>query len=102
MIRSNGPVPPVIIEFPAGPTESVEAQQERERHLRNLNWFSRHAVEIGRNHPGKFVCVAGEELFVGTVPEEVLSRAVEKHPEDRGATFSKYIPTHRGPKVYAN
>jgi hypothetical protein len=82
--------------------EAAAALEERERHLRNVRWFSQHSAEIGRCHIGKFVCVAGEELFVGDEPEEVFARAMYKHPADREAVFSKYISHHRGPKVYAN
>ena len=77
MIRAKGPVPAVIIEIPSSADESTAALMERARHLRNLRWFSERAAEIGQNHVGKYVCVAGEELFVGTVAEEVLARAAE-------------------------
>jgi hypothetical protein len=102
MIRASGPPSPITLESEGSPQEREQALAERERYLRNLRWFSDHATEVGRAHVGKFVCVAEGELFVGSVPEEVLAEARRKHPEDYGALFWKYISPHRGPKVYAN
>lgn len=101
MIRALGPVPPVIIEAPSTPAERAAALDERERYLRNARWFAARADEIGRTHVGRFVCVAGEELFLGDVPEQVLAEARTKHPHESGAVFYKYVSRHRGPKVYA-
>jgi hypothetical protein len=102
MIRASDPASPMIIESETTPRELEAAFAERQKYLRNLRWFSACAIEIGRDHAGKFVCVAGEELFVGSNPEEVLAHARARHPSERNAIFYKYIPTHRGPKVYAD
>ena len=56
-----------------------------------MRWFGERAIQIGREHPGKYICVAGEELFVGDDPKEVYDRANRAHPEDAGTTYTRYI-----------
>jgi hypothetical protein len=103
MIRLIGPPPPpVVMECPSSPEQRAAALAERERYHRNVRWFADHAADIGREHAGKFICVAGQELFVGTDPNQVHADASAKHPQDRGSCFCKLISTHRGPKIYAN
>lgn len=67
---------------------------------RNLDWLEVHASEVYA-HRGKFVCIAGQELFVGDNVGEVLKAAKAAHPEDDGR-FTRYIPWEKGPRIYAH
>lgn len=70
-------------------------------HDRNVSWWNAHSDEIVALHAGKYVCVAGQELFVGDDPVEVTARAEAAHPEPGRGFFCTRIPTHRGPMIYA-
>ena len=59
-----------------------------------------HAAEVYA-HRGKFICVAGQQLFVGDTAEEVLAQAQAAHPED-GGRFTRYIPVNRADRIYAH
>src|SRR5262249_8535466 len=72
----------IVIEEVTDPVELAKARAQDERFDRNWEWFKAHAPEIYRTHRGKILCVAGQELFVGDTPEEVLARARAAHPED--------------------
>src|SRR5262249_2551608 len=102
MIRVAGPQPVVMMETEPSPEERATALAEQEEFRRNVAWFGSHAREIRDAHAGKFICVAGQELFVGEDPAEVYARARAAHPHPGGGFLTKRISTHRGPKVYAN
>jgi hypothetical protein len=100
MIRAREPQT-FVIETP--PT----TEEERARNLamvadfeRNVAWWNSHVVEIREKHTGKFVCVSGQELFVGDDPTEVMTRAETAYPG--GGHLSLFLSPHRGPKIYAN
>lgn len=69
------------------------------RFERNRAWLEAHASEVYR-HRGKFICIAGQQLFVGDTVQEVLAQARAAHPEDDGR-FTQYIPKETGPRIYA-
>ncbi len=95
------PENPVEMSLEQLPPEELEKiRKRRERYERNWAWLEAHAAEAYQ-HRGKFLCVAGEELFVGDSVEEVLARAAAAHPEDDGR-FTRYIPLEKGPRVYAH
>jgi len=50
---------------------------------------------------GKCICIAGEELFVADMSEEVLALATAACPEDDGH-FLHYIPGEKVTRIYAN
>ena len=60
-----------------------------------------HAHEIYTRYHGKFIVVAGEELFVGDTPEEANSLAKAAHPEDKGR-LGRYIYPKKMARVYGN
>jgi hypothetical protein len=60
-----------------------------------------HAHEIYTQHRGKFIVVAGEELFVGDTPEEANALAKAAHPEDKGR-LGRYIYPKKMARVYGN
>lgn len=47
------------------------------------------------------MCIAGEELFIGTSAREALDLASAAHPDDDGA-FVRYIPLENVPRIYAH
>ena len=100
-INNNQPLP-TMTEVPQTEEEKARVAERKRRFLSNLSWFEEHALEIGEKHRGRYICVAGGELFVGDDPRELREMARAKYPDDYGAYFSKYIPPHRGPKLYAN
>jgi hypothetical protein len=91
---------PVVMEEVTDPAELARSRERNERFRRNLAWFEAHALEIGRAHRGKCICIAGEELFVADSPEAALALANAAHPEDDGR-FLHYIPRERMTRIYA-
>ena len=83
----------VVIEVETDPGELARARARNERFERNWAWLEGHAAEVYR-HRGKFLCIAGEQLFVGDSVEQVLAEAKAAHPEDDGR-FTRYIPKER-------
>ncbi|MBN9117694.1 MAG: hypothetical protein J0I06_00735 [Planctomycetes bacterium] len=69
---------------------------------KNVVWWNAHVKEIRDAHTGKFVCVAGQELFVGDDPIEVVARAKAAHPNPGYGFISLFLSPHRGPKIYAH
>lgn len=93
---------PLVIEIPEISDEDRAANVAMlAEHNKNVTWWNAHADEIVARHAGKYVCVAGQELFVGDDPLEVSARAVAAHPALRRGLFAKRIPTHTGPMIHA-
>lgn len=90
---------PITIEVVYDPTVVAEMTRQKELFERNWAWLEANASEV-YSHRGKFICIAGQELFVGDTVEQVLSAAKRAHPDDDGR-FTRYIPLQRGPRVYA-
>lgn len=83
------------------PEELAKSQAWRASADRNAMWLQAHAAEVYPRFRGKFVCIAGEELFVADSPTEVLQLARSAHPEDEGF-FLRYIPRDRIARIYAD
>jgi hypothetical protein len=83
------------------PEEQAKAEAQAAQFDRNVAWFEAHAVEIGNAYPGKHICVAGEELFVGDTAEEARTRARAAHPDDDGF-FVHYVYRERMIRIYAH
>ena len=94
------PIPAVIMEEVTDPEELAKARTQDERFERNSAWLQAHVSEVYTRYRGKCVCVAGEELFVGDTPKEVIALANAAHPEDDGKLF-RYIPKEKVARVYA-
>jgi hypothetical protein len=101
MIRALQSVP-LVVEIPELSDEAraanTAALAESEK---NVAWWNAHAEEVIAAHPGKFICVAGQELFVGDDPAEVMGRARTAHPHPGRGYFSLRLPTHQGPMIHA-
>jgi hypothetical protein len=80
--------------------ENAKARAQLERFDRNYAWLEAHAAEIF-SHRGRYICVAGQQLFVGDDILEVLARAKAAHPEDDGPFF-QYVPKERAARIYAH
>lgn len=88
----GGELPLPIIEEVTDPVEIARAEALRARFDRNIRWFKTHAEQAyAPANRGRYVCVAGEELFVADSYEEALALAGAKHPDD-DAPFCRYIP----------
>jgi hypothetical protein len=102
MIRALQPEQRVIETPPVSEEERAANIAAAEQFQRNLAWWNAHVEEIRAAHTGKFVCVAGQELFVGEDPIEVVARAKAAHPNPGYGFLSLFLSSHRGPKVYAH
>lgn len=51
-------------------------------------------------HRGKYICIAGEELFVADTVKEAIALATTAHPDDDG-WFTRFIPKEKVARVYA-
>lgn len=93
--------PAIIMGEMTDPEELALARAQDERFDRNTAWLQAHAAQIYPRHRGKYLCIAGEELFVADTSEEVLALAHAAHPEDDGY-FLHYIPKEKMARIYAN
>ena len=91
----------IVMEEVTDPEELAKAQAQDELFERNFAWFQEHASEIFTRNRGKCIYIAGEELFAGDTPEEVISQAKAAHPEDNGG-FIHYIPKEKVARIYAH
>ena len=101
VIRAIGSTPLEIITTEATPDERAVALAEQEEFRKNVAWYGAHAGAIRDQHRGRFICIAGQQLFAGDDAVEVVAQARAAHP-GRGGFFSRRISTHRGPRIYAN
>jgi hypothetical protein len=93
---------PLVIEIPPVSDEERAANIAALAELaKNVAWWNAHADAIIAQHAGKFVCVAGQEVFVGDDPVEVLARAKAAHPNPGRGFKSTHIPLHPGPTIHA-
>lgn len=83
------------------PEELARLRVQWEQAERNSAWLQAHVPEIYTQQRGKFIVVAGEELFVGDTPEEARALAKAAHPEDKGS-LGRYIYPQKMARVYAN
>jgi hypothetical protein len=83
------------------PEENAKAEAQRERFRKNSDWFQAHVPQVYALHRGKFICVAGQELFVADAPSDVVAMARKAHPEDDGVLF-RYVPREKMERIYAH
>lgn len=82
-------------------TSAAGRRAQMARLARNSAWLQAHASEVYPAHRGKFIAVAGEELFVADTVQEALAQARAAHPDDDGI-LTQYIPKRRGVRLYAH
>jgi hypothetical protein len=85
----------------AGPVEMAAAKTLREQFDRNSAWLQQHLSEVYAEHRGKFICVAGEQLFVGATASEAIAKAIAVHGDEQG-WFTRYIPREKVTRIYAH
>ncbi|QJX00130.1 hypothetical protein [Frigoriglobus tundricola] len=94
---------PLMIDTPeVSAEERIANVSAGEQFQLNLMWWNTHVEEIRAAYTGKFVCVAGQELFAGDDPIEVIARAKAAHPNPGYGFFSLFLSPHRGPKIHAH
>jgi hypothetical protein len=90
----------MIVDAPMTVEELADFHRRQAQFRKNLEWYEAHAGEIGERYAGKFICVAGQEVFSGDTSQEARAKARAAHPEDGGA-FGEYVRASKGPIVYA-
>ena len=91
----------ITMEEVTDPQEIAQAQALWAQADRNSAWLQAHVPEIYGQHRGKFIVVAGEELFVGATPTEALALARAAHPDDHGSLI-RYIYPKKAARIYAH
>lgn len=96
-------LPPIQItmEEITDPEANAKSRACMEQARRNSDWLEAHATEIYRTYRGKYIVVAGQELFVGETVQAVVAQAKAAHPEDHGS-LTRYIPRKKTVRIYAN
>jgi hypothetical protein len=92
---------PIVMKEVTDPSELAAARAQHEQFDRNAAWLQLHASEVYPNFRGKFICIAGEELFVADTAIGAVAKASAAHPEDKGR-FVHYIPKEKIPRIYAH
>jgi hypothetical protein len=86
-----------LISEETGAVRIAQAEDVKARFERNWAWLEAHAKEV-YSHRGKYICVSGEELFVGDSVEELINQAKAKHPDDTGI-ISRILPRETGDRI---
>ncbi len=96
VIKQSNPTaePELVMEIVTDPVELAKAKAQREKFDRNFEWFKQRSRDIYEQNRGKYICIAGEELFVGDSALEVDALAKAAYPEDDGR-FVEYIPREK-------
>ena len=77
-----------LTEVEVTPEESAQNLARLEEFRKNVDWFSANAATLRAAYNGKFICIAGQEVFAGDDPTEVVRRAKAAHPDLPGG----YLP----------
>ena len=87
-------LPPVTMKVVTDPVEIAKARAQWEQSDRNFAWFRQHSKDIYERYRGKYICIAGAELFVAdsALAAQALGKAA--HPDDEGSLV-EYIPRER-------
>ena len=84
------------------PEDIAAAQKRREQFDRNSAWLQAHFAEVYTpQNRGRFICIAGEDVFVSESLSDAVARATAAHPSDHG-WFTRYIPKEKVARVYAS
>jgi len=91
----------VEITLVTDPKEIADFQLRQERFDRNADWLQAHGAEIYSKNRGKYLCIAGQELFAADTALEALALAQAAHPDDDGR-FLHFVPKEKLPLIYAH
>jgi hypothetical protein len=92
---------PLVMVEVTEPDENAKATAQRERFRKNSDWLQAHVPQVYAQHRGKFICVAGEQLFVADTAAEVIAAARRAHPEDDGLLL-RYVPREKMERINAD
>jgi hypothetical protein len=81
--------------------EIAKTKAQRERFRKNADWLQAHVPQVYAQHRGKFICVAGQELFVADTAPEAVAAARKAYPEEDGFLL-RYVPREKLERVYAH
>jgi hypothetical protein len=81
--------------------ENARIATQRQRFRKNSDWLQAHVPQIYARHRGRFICVAGQELFIADAAPEAVAAARKAHPDDDGLLF-RYIPREKMERIYAH
>lgn len=93
--------PPVTMTVVTDAEEVAAFRARQARVDRNAEWLPTHASEIYRQHRGKHICIAGQEVFVADTAQQALALANAAHADDDGR-YLRYIPKEKPPRIYAH
>lgn len=93
----------LVIETPeVTEAERAEGIAANEQFKLNVAWWNARVNELSALHMGKYVCVAGQEIFAGDDPIEVTQRARAAHPTPGSGFLCFRITTRQGPMIHAS
>ena len=98
---TQGPLQPIVMEEVNDPTEVSNARMRREMFDRNFEWLAGHTSEVYEEFRGKYISVAGQQVFAGDTAQEAIALASAAYPEDLGS-FVQYIPKEKMARVYVD
>lgn len=91
---------PFDVSYTTDPEEVAKARARREQSERNCEWLGAHVSEVYR-HRGKYICIAGQELFVADSAQQAVALAKKAYPEDQGC-YLRHIPRDKLARIYAH
>lgn len=100
VIKQSNPAvqPEITMRIVTDPVEIATNRARWEKSERNSAWFEKRSGDIFDQNPGKYICVAGEELFVADSALEAKALGRAAHPDDDGS-FVLRIPRERTIRV---
>lgn len=84
----------MVMQEVTDPLELEDARARREQFDRNVAWLQAQASKVYSMNRGRYICIAGQELFVADTARQALALGAAAHPDDRGS-FVRYIPRER-------
>jgi hypothetical protein len=77
------PAKPVItMHIETDPEKIAQARKAHEDFKRNVEWWNEHVQDVPRDADGKFVAVAGRQLFIADTRKKAEELARAAHPDD--------------------
>jgi hypothetical protein len=81
-------------------SEAIERnRRQHEQFRRNSDWLQAHWNDVLPAAYGKFVAVAGQEVFVAESIQQAWEWVETVHPDDKGA-WVRYVRPPGGPRIY--
>jgi hypothetical protein len=87
-------IPLKVVEEVTDPVEIERHRRISEAFAKNVAWLDAHIDELLPRIRGKYIAIAGQELFVADTPEEACAWARATHPEDLAPLYQR-IPAVR-------